>query len=64
MKTDPQADETRDADAELKQAEETSLPNALPNTRQFQSAKPNYGRTIGLIASIVILLVILALFAL
>lgn len=60
----PTDEKVQDANFELKQAEETSLPNSLPNTRRFTPAKPNFGRTAGLIGAIIAVLVILAIAAL
>lgn len=64
MSTHSQADAAkRDAEIELKQAEETSLPNELPNTPQNLKNKPEFGRTLGLLGAIAVVVIIIGLFA-
>lgn len=60
----PTDEKVKDANFDLKQAEETSLPNSLPNTRRFIPSKPNFSRTAGLIGAMIVVLVILAIAAL
>ena len=64
MSTHPQPDAAkRDAEIGLKQAEETSHPNELPNTPQYLKSKPEFGRTLGLLGAAAVIIILVGLFA-
>lgn len=52
----------RDAWADLKQAEESSLPNSLPNTPQNQKYKPELSRTLGLLGAIAVIAILVGIY--
>lgn len=54
----------RDAWADLKQVEESSLPNSLPNTPQNQKNKPEISRTLGLLGAIAVIAILIGIYLL
>jgi len=53
-----------EAEADLKQTQETSLPNALPNTAHSPHPKPNHWRTAGIAGAIAVIVLLLLIYAL
>ncbi|MBW8636691.1 hypothetical protein K1W69_05760 [Hoeflea sp. WL0058] len=53
-----------EAEADLKQTQETSLPNALPNTDHSPHPGANHWRTAGIAGAIVIVVLLLLVFGL
>lgn len=53
-----------EAENDLKQTQETSLPNALPNTAHSPHPGPNYWRTVGIAGAIIVVLLILLIYGL
>lgn len=54
-------DKVHEPEVRMKQAEESSLPNELPNTRRFQEGKPEFGRTVGLLGAVILLFIVLVM---